>query len=145
VYSHNIDECTYLLLVDLERTLALAVRTITDADFLARILVERSQYSTTLPAIELDIFQLREHAATTRHDTRYTNKVVEMYTTQVTECCCGREICNADMNLGVDALVVWVADEDDLQGDLVKDGEHGARANDEEVCNDRHCVSEMGV
>ena len=59
----------YLLLVDFERALPFTGWTVADADFLARILIERSKDSIALSTIKFDVFELWEHSTPAGNNT----------------------------------------------------------------------------
>lgn len=96
---------TDLLRVNGERALALAVRAVADSDLLRRILIEGTEDRTALPAVELDVLELREDARTSCHDTRHPDEIVQVAATQVTKRRAKRQVCDADVHFGVNALV----------------------------------------
>ena len=100
----------YLLRVDRERALALAVRAIANLDLSRRVLVEGAQYGTALLAVELDILELREHAAAPCDDARNAYELVELGAAQIAKGDRQWDLRDADVDLGFDAKVVRVVD-----------------------------------
>jgi hypothetical protein len=103
-------EGTNLLRIDSERTFGFTVLTNINFDLLLCVLIERSQYSTALPAIKLDIFKLRENTAAPSDDSRDTDEIVEIRSTKVAECRGGRELGDANVNFRVDSFVGGVVE-----------------------------------
>lgn len=66
-----------------------------------------------------------------------------MRAAEVAESRCSRQVRDADVNFGMDALVIGIGDENDRESNFVKDGEHFARAKNEEVSDDSISVSQM--
>lgn len=116
-----IEVVTHLLGVDSEGTSGLAAGAERNSDLLHRVLVERTQRASALAAVKLDILELREHARPTGHNTRNPNETVEVALTEISKCIGGGKIGDSDVNLVVNEPVGWVVEEDDLQGDFVKD------------------------
>jgi hypothetical protein len=94
-----------LFRVNREWSFTFAVRTVTNLDLSRRVLVEWSQNSSTFAAIELDVFQLGEHAASSRHNPGNTDKIVQVSSTKVSQARAERKVGDADVDLGVNALV----------------------------------------
>lgn len=111
--------------VDSERPFAFAIGTVADFDFPARILVEWTQYTSTLLAVEFDVFKLGEYSTSPSNDTRDSNQIVQVGSSQITQSRAQGKICDADVDFGVDTLVRRVVYEDGVECYLVEDGEHG--------------------
>jgi hypothetical protein len=135
----------YLFRVESEWTLAFAIGTVTNPDFLGRVLVERAEDSTTLPAVELDILELGEDATPPCHNTRYTDKVVKVRPTQVSQRRAEWEIGNAHMHFVMDAFVRREIDEDCVEGDFIEDFEHSGRRVGKKVSQNGLGKSKMEI
>jgi hypothetical protein len=116
---------TNLFRVHCEGTFTFAIRAVADFDFLRRVLVERTQDSATLPAVKFDILELREYTRSPGHNTRHTDKVIEVGTTQVTERRTQWQVGDADVDFRVNTLVRGIVYEYRVEGNLVEDSKHG--------------------
>lgn len=128
---------TYLFRVDREGAFAVARAAEADPDLARRVLEEGPEHFSALAAVELDVLELREDSRAASDDTADANEGVEMRLTQVAEGVRSRQFGDADVDFGVDASVVRESKEDNVERDLVKDGEHRRRRVGEEIGEDR--------
>ena len=134
-----------MLRIHRERSLALAVRAIADLDLTRRVLVEGTQYGTTLLAVELDILKLREHAATPCYDARNAYQLVELSTSQIAKGDRQWDLRDADVDLGFDAKVVRIVDQDRVHRDIVEYLKHGGRRVREKVSQNGLAVCQVEI
>jgi len=66
----------YLLRIDRKRSSFFTVRAETDLDLIRVVLIERPQNTSTLLAVEFDVFQLWEYACPSSHYAGYPHEVV---------------------------------------------------------------------
>lgn len=76
---------TYLLRVDCEWTFGAARATEGNLDLRDGALEEGSEYFAALPAVELDILELRGHSRSSRHDTRDSHQLIQMILSEISQ------------------------------------------------------------
>jgi hypothetical protein len=113
-----------LFRVDRERAFTFTIRTVADLDLLRGVLIEWTQDSSALSAVEFDVLELREHTGAPGHDASDTNEVIQVARTEVAERRAQWQVSNPDMDFGVNALVVGIVHQNGGEGDLVKNGKH---------------------
>lgn len=86
---------------------------------------ERSQYGPTLATVELDIFQLREDAASSGDDTRNSHETVQVSLSKISKGKTGGQFRDSDVDFRMDPLVVGVVEKDGLKSDFIERGKHG--------------------
>lgn len=107
--------------VDGEGTLRITRRTEAHFHLLRRILIKGTEYFSTSPTIELDVFQLRKDCTPSSHYSTDSNESVEMNLSEISEGVGSRELGNSDVDFGVDSSVGGVVEEDDGEGDGVEE------------------------
>lgn len=137
------DRDAHLLRVDGERPFTVARAAEADSDLARGVLEEGSEDLSALATVELDVFELREDARPAGDDSADAHEGIEVRLAQVTEGVGGRQLGDADVDLGVNASVVREREEDDLERDLVEDREHCRRRVGEEVGEDGLRVGQM--
>ena len=114
-------------------------------DLCCHILVEGAKNEATLKAIELEIFELWKDTAAPGDNARDADEIIKVGTSEVARSGRDRQLGDADMDLRVDTFVVGVIEQDRMEGDTVKDGEHGCGAVGEEISENRFQVSQVQV
>ena len=89
-----------------------------------RILVEWPKNGFTFDTVELDVFELGEHTRASGDHTRDAYERVEMRATEIAQGCDGWELGDPNVNLGVNALVRRIVEEDYFEGNCVEYTQH---------------------
>ena len=122
--------------VEGEGAARLAVLAEGDFDFDVGFLLEGAQCYATFGAVEADIFQLREDACAASDDACDPHEAIEMSLAELAECIMHWKIRDADMDFGMNALVVWVMEQCYVHSNLVEDLEDFCRSIGQEVGKD---------
>src|SRR5690242_4831130 len=86
--------------------------------------MERTQCCSALCTVELDVLELGKDATTASNNSTDTDQTIQVRLTKLAQRVLNGYICDSDMDLVVNALVVGVVEKYDFHGDLVEDLEH---------------------
>ncbi|KAJ6443533.1 hypothetical protein O9K51_04712 [Purpureocillium lavendulum] len=134
-----------LLRVEGEGAARLAALAKGDFDLDVGLLLEGAERDAALGAVELDVLELREDAGAAGDDAADAYEAVEVRLAQLAEGVVDGEVEDADVDLGVDALVVGVVQQHHVHGHLVEELEHLGRGVGQEVGEDGLALREVLV
>lgn len=66
-----------------------------------------------------------------------------MISSEVTECRKGRQVGDTDVNLGMNSLVRWIVEEDNIQSDRIEDFKHFPRTISKKICKNWLRIAEV--
>lgn len=138
-----VDDATYIVRVDFERSAPLARRAVVDPDLLVRVLIERAKDGAALLAVELDILELREYTTATRDDAADAYERVQVRASEIAQRVRRRDIGDARVDLTVDVVVLGKVDEHAFHDDLGHEVEHSTRTSHHEERQERSRIGEV--